>query len=159
MPRITKRTPEVVETILSRLSNGELLTVICRESEDLPHPATWRNWCDADETLALAYARARDLGEEVIAAQCIAIAEDGQNDYMEKLTREGSYVALDSEHVQRSKLRIETRLKLLAIWNPRKYGAKLDVTTKDQPISHDMGDIATKAAALLANAKGRKDGA
>jgi hypothetical protein len=34
---------------------------------------------------------------------------------------------LDREHVQRSKLRIETRLKLLAKWNPKKWGDRLQV--------------------------------
>ena len=32
---------------------------------------------------------------------------------------------VNAEHIQRSKLRIETRLKLLAKWNPKKYGDKL----------------------------------
>jgi hypothetical protein len=39
---------------------------------------------------------------------------------------------LDREHVQRSKLRIETRLKLLAKWNPKKWGDKLELAGDQQ---------------------------
>lgn len=37
---------------------------------------------------------------------------------------------LDTEHVQRSKLRAEHRLKLVALWDPANYGAKVGVDLK-----------------------------
>lgn len=161
MPMPTKRTPKVVEDILARLSTGETLNAICRSDDKFPHPETWRDWCDDDETLALAYARARDLGEEAIAAECLAIAdtpEEGQI-VTSKVDKDGN--PYDEVRVEdmlgHRKLRIETRLKLLAIWNPKKYGAKLDVTTKDQPITASTDDIAARTASLLAAAKKRKD--
>lgn len=48
---------------------------------------------------------------------------------MERLGKDGQPVGwmLNGDHVQRSKLRIETRLKLLAKWNPKKWGDKLDL--------------------------------
>lgn len=116
----TKRTPEVEAEILRRLSSGEPLTWICRD-EGMPSATTWRVWCREDEGLGIAHARARDDGFDAIAEQCIEIAEDGTNDYM--LTQHGPQ--LNAEHVQRSKLRVETRLKLLAKWDPKRYGDKL----------------------------------
>jgi hypothetical protein len=45
---------------------------------------------------------------------------------------------LNAEHVQRSKLRIETRLKLLAKWNPKKYGERVAVAgDADSPLKVD----------------------
>ena len=42
----------------------------------------------------------------------------------------------DSEHVQRSKLRVETRLKLLAKWDPRRYGDRLQLANDpEHPIA------------------------
>lgn len=159
MPMPTKRTPKVVEDILARLSTGETLAAILREEERFPCVSTWLDWVAADESLALAYARARDAGEAVIAESLLDIADDGRNDYMEKFDKDGNSIGyfLNGEAVQRSKLRVETRLKLLAIWNPKKYGAKLDVTTKDQPITASTDDIAARTASLLAAAKKRKD--
>jgi hypothetical protein len=34
------------------------------------------------------------------------------------------------------KLKIETRLKLLSKWNPKKYGDKMDVTTDGEKINN-----------------------
>ena len=70
---------------------------------------------------------ARETGEEVIAQECLAIADDGTNDWMEyQVTEYTTAYRLNGEHVQRSKLRIDTRLKLLAKWNPKKYGDKVE---------------------------------
>jgi hypothetical protein len=73
---------------------------------------------DADASFASRVACARDLGFEALAEDILDIADD---------------TLAVSEHVQLSKLRIETRLKLLACWNPKKYGTKqtVDVGNKD----------------------------
>lgn len=152
MPRPSKRTPEVEETILSRLRLGEPLAIICRDSEELPHPSTWRDWCDADQTLALAYARAREDGEDHIAAESLEIL-DAEPEYYS--TENGTRI--DPADVAHKKARAEHRLKLLAIWNPKRWGNKIDLTTGGEKITHDATDVATRAAALLARAQGRKD--
>ena len=77
-----------------------------------------------DETLSTAIAHARDLGYDNIAEECLDIADDANNDWMERTDKDGRSTGwvVNGEHVQRSKLRIETRLKLLAKFNPKKYG-------------------------------------
>lgn len=152
MPRPSKRTPEVEETILSRLRQGEPLASICRDNDDLPHPSAWRDWCDADETLAIAYGRAREEGEDAIAAMALEII-DGEPEYY--TTETGSRI--DPGSVALMKLRHEGRLKLLAKWNPKRWGEKVDLTTGGERITHDATDVATRTAALLARAKERKD--
>jgi len=77
-----------------------------------------------DTAFAARIACAREIGEEVIAQECLEIADDGSNDWVE--TKHGPQVNM--ECVNRSKLRVETRLKLLAKWNPKKYGDKLDLS-------------------------------
>jgi hypothetical protein len=62
------------------------------------------------------------------------IADNATNDWMEKQGKDGTELyQLNGEHIQRSKLRIETRLKLLAKWNPRKWGEKVDLNHGVQP--------------------------
>lgn len=125
MPAHSKKTAEVTDAIIRRISEGEPLAVICRDP-GMPTPACWGNWLKEDESLVIAYARAREIGFDAIAAECLSIAEDGSKDYATKKREDGSaYEAFDSEHVQRSKLRIETRLKLLAKWDPKRYGEKV----------------------------------
>lgn len=77
-------------------------------------------------------ARAREAGEEQIALDCLNIADDNGNDM--RLLESGVEV-VNSDVVQRAKLRIDTRLKLLAKWNPKKWGDKqsvdMNVTTTE----------------------------
>lgn len=140
--RPSKKTPEVVKTICDQLASGRPLTEICREI-GIGY-RTVQDWMTADEAVSADIARAREQGYEAIAASCIEIADDGTNDWMERKSAEGDVIgwALNGEHVQRSKLRIETRLKLLAKWYPARYGDKLEiesnVTIKPVPSFAEM---------------------
>lgn len=125
MARPSKYKPELVEEICDRLSKGEPLAVICRSDEKFPHPTTVRDWMAAHTEVSLAIARAREDGEDALADECLEIADDGRNDWMARQDKdETSSYLVNGEHIQRSKLRIETRLKLLAKWNPKKWGDK-----------------------------------
>jgi len=128
MPYPTKRTPEVVAEILRRLGEGEPLAAICRD-EGMPSTTVWGDWRRADEALDIAHARARDDGYDKIASDALEIADNGSNDWMAANDPENPGFALNREHIQRSKLRVETRLKLLAKWDPKRYGDKLDMTS------------------------------
>lgn len=113
--------PEVV----ARLSAGEPLAQICRD-EHMPNRRTIYLWLEADEGAKAEFEVARDDGFDVIAADCLSIADDGSRDYAVQDDGEGGQrIAIDHDHIQRSKLRIETRLKLLSKWDPRRYGDKI----------------------------------
>lgn len=123
-------TQEIAEAICERLAVGEPLAVICRD-EGMPHPSTFREWCSRDETLAIAYARARDAGFDAIALECLTIADETSND--DKWGGEnGETRTANSEWISRSKLRVETRLKLLSKWDPKRYGEKMALTGGDE---------------------------
>lgn len=125
MPYPSKRTPEVVEEILQRLSDGEPLAAICRSDKKFPHPAVWLRWVDADEELSIAYAHARDVGADAIAEEALAII-DAEPERVIDVDADGktSSKRIDSAAVAWAKNRAEMRLKLLAKWNPKKYGDK-----------------------------------
>lgn len=87
----------------------------------------WRvvyDWIRDDEKFAAHIAHARELGFDAIAEDTIEIADNGTNDWMDKHGQDSPGYVLNGDHVQRSKLRIETRLKLLAKWSPKKYGER-----------------------------------
>lgn len=113
--------------IVSRLSKGEPLTVICRD-EWLPCDDTVRNWADANPDFGRAIARAREAGFDQIALDALAIADNTEFDTRRIAAGEdGEREVANTEWISRSKLRVETRLKLLAKWDPKRYGDKLDV--------------------------------
>jgi len=125
--RPSKYTPKLVEDICARLAKGEPLAQICRD-EGMPHPSTVRDWMDAKPDVSRAIARAREDGEDWIAAECLAIADTPLEGEETKLDESGKVVETKrGDMLQHRKLQIETRLKLLAKWNPRKWGEKVAV--------------------------------
>lgn len=120
--RVTTFTQEVAGRICERLADGEPLRQICRD-ESMPAWRTVYDWKDAHADFAARIVRAREAGHDAIAQQCLEIADETGNDTL--ITENGERA--NTEWISRSKLRIETRLKLLAKWDPKRYGDKLDL--------------------------------
>jgi hypothetical protein len=114
---------KAMDEIIDWISEGKTLRDFCRQPGQVTFGAVY-GWLDKDAAFAERFARARDTGHDIIAQECLEIADRKAEDYM--VLADGRE-QLDREHVQRSKLRIETRLKLLAKWNPKKYGDRLQV--------------------------------
>jgi hypothetical protein len=142
--------PAVATKICEQLSEGISLREICRQ-DGMPPWQTVYSWMERDASLVEAIARAREIGYDALAEECLKIADDGTNDYVEG--ERGPQ--LNSEHIQRSKLRIETRLKLLAKWNPKKYGERVQVAgDAENPLKVEAEVQADKLLqAILANAQ------
>ena len=151
--RPSKYTDDLAQEICARLSKGEPLAQICRD-EGMPAVSTVSDWKEAHPSFSVGFARAREEGFDVIAESCLEIADDAKNDYMEKLAKDGDEQAIkameyDAEHVQRSKLRIETRLKLLAKWDPRRYGERLELAGALN-IKKSASDMTDEELAIIA---------
>jgi len=128
--RPTKRTPEVVKEICDRLSNGEPLRAICRDSH-IPNWDTVYDWMARDEGFALLVAQARENGVEAIAQDTLAMI-DAEPRYIED-GKGGTRI--DAGYVQWLKLRTEQRMKLLACWSPNRYGNRVQVAgDKENPL-------------------------
>ncbi len=123
MARPSQFTQEIADEICDRISKGEPLAAICRD-EHMPSDRTVRNWQKSNEAFSSAIAGARETGFDVIAAECLDIADETGRDTI--YGKEGEERP-NTEWISRSKLRIETRLKLLAKWDPKRYGDKLDL--------------------------------
>lgn len=119
--RPTKRTDSVIDRIVEGLSGGTPLTLIC-EPDDMPATSTVYEWMDGDADLSGRIARAREAGFDRIAMDALAIADE----VTERDTIETKFGEIpNKEWLMRSKLRVETRLKLLAKWDPKRYGERL----------------------------------
>ncbi len=119
------------------LTEGETLKLICRD-EGMPAASTVRLWVldnvrRSRTTLraSLTCTRARGSSATTMADELVEISDDGTNDYVEKERQDGSkFVAFDAEHVQRSRLRVDTRKWLLSKALPKLYGDKLAIDAK-----------------------------
>jgi hypothetical protein len=134
MGRPSLRTPQVIDRILAGLRKGIPLTIVC-SPKGMPDDNTVREWARADKKLSSDLACARDAGWDEIALEAKDIADDGTRDYKEVSDGKGStHVVVDYDHIQRAKLRVDTRMKLLACWDKR-YNASVVVKgSEEDPI-------------------------
>ncbi|HEV2540207.1 MAG TPA: hypothetical protein VGU03_10920 [Frateuria sp.] len=136
---------KLVPKICARLATGkEPMAVICR---DLKVPVrTVNDWRAADPDIAAQFDEARDLGYDAIAHDTLVIADTPLVGVVEKLelvkSKNGRSKLVVTERrnedmLGHRKLQVETRLKLLAKWDPRRYGDKqqLDHTSSDRSMT------------------------
>jgi len=124
--RPSKRSASVEERIIEGLSIGTPLTQIC-QADDMPAWRTVYDWMDSDEAFSAAIARAREVGFDRIAMDALAIADgEGADKDTTVISKGGVEIEVpNKEWMLRSKLRVDTRLKLLAKWDPKRYGEKI----------------------------------
>lgn len=130
--RPTVYTLEKADQICDWYSNGKTLTQCCRELGI--SRATLYNWMVAHDDFFGRLTRARELFADSMADEALSIADTIQTGTVveEGYDAAGAFKKTKTEDaIQRSRLRVETRLKLLAKWSPEKYGDKkqVDVTT------------------------------
>lgn len=143
---------EIIAHVLVNVACGRFVSRVFREDDliangvKLPNPETFWRWVLEDDNLLDAdpnkqglsnkLVQARERGIEALLDEVIDIADDGTNDWTTKTNHDGTeYDAVDRDHIQRSKLRIETRIKLAQMLKPKKYGPKLDVTSDGKQIN------------------------
>ena len=105
--RPSKRTDQIVRSILDGLAVGTPLTVLCRQIGVCDD--TVRNWAEGDEELSRAIARAREAGEDWLAYEGLTIVDNTEEDPASR------------------RVRSDYRLKLLAKFNPNRWGDRQSI--------------------------------
>lgn len=118
-------TPELCSKICDFVIEGYTMRQIAA-MDGMPTKASIFRAMSRNEDFAAAYAEARDLQTMMWEDDLTDIADNSNNDWVEKERANGSTeIALNHEAMQRSKLRIETRKWLMACRKPQKYGTKV----------------------------------
>lgn len=138
-----------MDAICDWISQGRTLRDYCRQ-EGAPSYVTVYGWRLNDDAFAERFARARDIGHDAIAEECLEIADESAFDAIEG---EDGTLRANAEVIQRSKLRVETRLKLLAKWSPKKYGDKLDLNHSGS-LTVNPTDLTDDQLAAIATSRG-----
>ncbi len=158
MARPSIFSPELATKICERIAMGESLREICRDDE-MPARQTVMNWlllAESDEekgVFLVQYMRAREAQAESIFDEILEIADDASNDWMERKLPSGETVeVVNQEHIQRSRLRIDSRKWMAGKLQPKRYGDRIDVTSGGERIQRDAGEVEkfSRLAALMA---------
>lgn len=116
---------ETALRICDLIATGKTLDSIC-EMPGMPAASTFRGWVMDDiDGIGAVSTRAYEMGCHAIAGETMAIADDGRNDWMRDNDPDNQGYKFNGEHVQRSKLRIETRMRLIGKWLPKVFGDKV----------------------------------
>ena len=120
---------------LQALHDGITLREHCRTMQKTdpkyPNPSTFYAWAtDNAGGFAAPYAIPRRAQAHHWAEDIIQIAEDGTNDWVKRRRANGEIIkSVDSECVQRSKLRVDTRRWLLSKLHPDIYADRVQHQT------------------------------
>lgn len=136
------------EAICGELAGGKPLRQICREQG--VHWTTIYDWKDAHPDFSLRFARAREQGEDAIAAECLEIADTPIEGVEVTVKANGDTEERRGDMLGHRKLQIETRMKLLAKWNPAKWGERLqqDINVKRATLDMSLDEILAELAQM-----------
>ena len=127
--------PELAAQICEHIAQGKSLRTIA-EMEGMPHQATIMAWLDGSHPdFSEQYARAREAQADKLAEETLLIADESSQDTY--VDADGN-VKTNTEAIQRSKLRVDTRKWLASKMAPKKYGDKVAIGGAD-----DLGPVQT----------------
>ena len=109
------------DSVLEWIKSGRTLREWSRQPGNCSHDAV-EDWQVKDEEFKRLFACAREIGEHAISEESLEIVDE-----LPTYIDEKGIKRLDPAGVQRNRIRAEHRLKLLAKWNPRKWGEKTDL--------------------------------
>ena len=135
--RPTRYNEALAREICNRLANGESLRAICRD-EKMPDRSTVIEWAnDPKHPFSDQYARAREVAYLEMADELLEIADDSTVDYMTRKRGDEEIEVVNSDHITRSRLRVDTRKWMLSKMLPKVYGDKIvHQGDDDQPVKH-----------------------
>lgn len=132
-----------LQEICNRMAEGKSLRAVCRELDFAE--SSVRYWLNKSEEAFAHSARARELGCDALADECLEIADD------------------DTIKAEDRRIRIDTRIRLIGKWSQR-YSDKLTVKSESTvTVKHDLDALDTgeleQLETLLAKSERRSGGA
>lgn len=131
---------QIFDDICEIIINGKSLRFALKKVS-LP-AKTFFVWLRENEVFSKQYARATTERAELMFEDMFDIADDGTNDWMEKKNDKGEVIgwSINGEHIQRSRVRIDTRKWALSKMMPKKYGdmIKIDYNQLDENVKPDV---------------------
>lgn len=120
----------ILEHVLTEVSTGRSVNRILKDDPFMPAPSQFWRWHFESPVWQEKLGRARENGVETHIDEVIDIVDSATDDVYIEFDKDGDPVAkLDGSAIARARLRAEYRLKRAQMIAPRKYGAKVDVTS------------------------------
>ena len=125
-------TQALADRICAELAVGKSMRTVLK-MDGMPVMDTVFRWLREKPEFSEQYAKAKAEAADALVEEMIDIADSGTNDWMENNDPNNPGYRVNGEHIQRSRLRVDTRKWIAAKLKPRKYGEKLDMNHGIQP--------------------------
>jgi Pyruvate/2-oxoacid:ferredoxin oxidoreductase gamma subunit len=103
----------------------------------MPSTSTFYQWLDNNTEKAKQYARATEVRADIIFDDILSIADENSND---TYINDNGIEVVNSDVIQRSRLRIDARKWVLSKLNPKKFGDKIQ--------TEHSGEVTTNVISL-----------
>lgn len=121
--RPTKFSKEMAGLICRKVATTtDGLRKICARSPDIPTSETIREWRLDFPEFSAQYAEAKRLQADLLAEEILDISDDDSQD---EIIDQNGNIKFNSEYVQRSRLRVDSRKWIAAKLMPKVYGDKM----------------------------------
>lgn len=129
----TDQKEAILQKIFVKISNGSSARQAIIESEI--SNAAFFEWLqkDTSKQYAESYARACEIRAEKLTDEILQIADEANADIVGVDEKTGKPI-VNGEAINRSRLKVDARKWLAGKLAPKKYGDKLDVTSKGESI-------------------------
>lgn len=132
-----KMTPSCIAEIIERVSMGETIGRICKDTHMPAAPTVW-NWVRNIPEFSQMYYEAKKFQTDVFAEEILSIADDGSSDVSISYDKYGNEkIEVNTEIVKRSEIRIKARQWLMERVNSAKYNERVMMeqasVTKNMP--------------------------
>jgi hypothetical protein len=135
---------------------GESLRSICRD-ESMPCASSVSLWRAQHPEFSAQYAMAQETRAELGFDDIQEVADNGSNDWMVANDPENPGYRVNGEHIQRSRLRVDTMKWRLARMNAKKFGDKLAVGGAED-LPPVQGEITVVERRIVRANAGNRDG-
>ena len=145
--RPTDYNPEIAMRICELVSTHPYgLKKLTRLFPELPHETTINLWRHLHDEFFMQYSKAKLRQADLLAEECLDISDDVSQDYIEG---EDGNTKCNTEFVNRSRLRIDTRKWLASKLLPKQYGDQKQVEelkSQNESIKRELDELRTKLA-------------
>lgn len=125
---------KIFEKICLEMEKGRSLRSILKEDDNMPSTSTFYIWLTEDPIKSKRYELAADLRTDILFDEIVDIAYNIEIGTTTKETERGVEVTT-GDMLGHRRLKIDALKWSLSKLNPKKYGDKIDVTTKDESIN------------------------
>lgn len=105
---------EIVDDMIEWVGNGHTLSSFAKK-HGVGYGTVWR-WLKTEPEVAAKVKSAREEGMDAIAEECLTI--------IDQMPEMSGNRGRDAAYVQWMRARVETRLRILAIWDPARFSIK-----------------------------------